>query len=214
MSVKARCAALAVCLCLSAFWMPGQQVQSSPRRAAETGQDEPATEAEGRAEGVSPVWAWANFAILVGALGYFGVKKGRPWFALRSQEIRKGIAQAEEIRAAAEARSREVDRKLAGLQSDIEALRAEAHREHAAEAERIRRQIAADLARMKEHAAGEIETAGKGARLELKRYAAQLAIDLAEQKIRRQMTAEVQTALVENFSRNLDQPSAGSHLNK
>jgi len=70
------------------------------------------------------------------------------------------------------------------------------------------------LARMKEHAAGEIEAAGKGARLELKRYAAQLAIDLAEQKIRRQMTAEVQTALVENFSRNLDQPSAGSHLNK
>src|SRR5579872_6688781 len=204
MSARTQCAALAVWLVFGALWVTAQEPAAKSHAAATS---------ESAGEGPSPVWAWANFAILVGALGYLGVKKGGPWFVSRSQSIRQGIAQAEEIRAAAEARAREVDRKLAGLQAEIEALRADAHREQAAEAERIRRQIAADLARMKEHAAGEIEAAGKAARLELKRYAAQLAIDLAEQKIRRQMTAEVQTALVENFSRNLDQPSAGSHLN-
>jgi len=39
-------------------------------------------------------------------------------------------------------------------------------------------------------------------------------VDLAEQKIRRQMTPAIQSALVENFVRDLDHPAAGSHLNK
>jgi F-type H+-transporting ATPase subunit b len=203
MSAPARCAVLVVWLIFGAAWVAAQEPPAKSHAAAAS---------EGA--GPSPVWAWANFAILVGALGYLAAKKGGPWFVSRSHAIRKGIAQAEEIRAEAEARAKEVDRRLAGLQTEIDALRAGAHREQSAEAERIRRQVAADLARMQEHAANEIETAGKAARLELKRYAAQVALDLAEQKIRRQMTVEVQTALVENFSRNLDQTSSGSHLNK
>ena len=72
-------------------------------------------------EGPSPIWAWANFAILAGVLGYLIVKKGGPWFASRSQAIRKGIADAEEIRRKAEASAAEVDRRLAGLETEIEA---------------------------------------------------------------------------------------------
>jgi len=213
MKALARCAALAACLALSGMWVP-VRAQSSPTKAAETGQDEPATESEGRAEGVSPVWAWANFAILAGALGYLIAKHGGPWFVARSLAIRRGIAEAEEIQAKAEATVAEVDRKLAGLQTEIESLRTEAHREQKAEAERIREQTAADLARLREHAAGEIVAAGKAARLELKRYSAQLAIDLAEQKIRRQMTPELQAGLVESFARDLGKPSSGPHSNK
>ncbi len=205
MRAPAGCAALALWLIFGPALVTAQEPPAESQAAAKS---------EGAGEGPSPLWAWANFVMLAGALGYMAVKKGRPWFASRSQEIRKGIAEAEEIRAEAEARAREVDRKLAGLQSDIEALRADAHREQGAEGERIRSQVAADLARIKEHAAGEIEAAVKAARLELKRYAAQVAIDLAEQKVRRQMTPDVQTALVENFSRDLDQTSTGSHLSK
>jgi F-type H+-transporting ATPase subunit b len=163
---------------------------------------------------VSPIWAWANFAMLAAGLGYLVVKKGGPWFAARSVAIRKGIAEAEEIRAEAKARAADVDRRLAGLGAEIEALRGHARQEQAAEAERIRQQTAADLARIQEHATREIEAAGKTARVNLKRYAAQLAVDLAEQKIRRQMTPVVQSALVENFVLDLDHPAAGSHLNK
>jgi len=162
----------------------------------------------------SPIWAWANFAILAGALGYLIVKKGGPWFAQRSLAIRKGIAEAEEIRRGAEASAAEVDRRLAGLQTAINDLRANAQREQSAEGERIRQQTAADLARIQDHAAREIDAAGKSARLDLKRYAAQLAIDLAEQKIRRQMTPEVQAALIERFGRDLDHSPAGPHPNK
>jgi len=164
--------------------------------------------------GPSILWAWANFAMLAGALGYLIVKKGRPWFAARSYAIRKEIAEAKEILAEAEARAAQIDRRLAGLEADIEALRQTARREQAAEAERIRRETAADLARIHEHGAREIDAAGKAARVELKRYAARLAVDLAEQKIRRQMTVDLQSALVANFVRGLDRPSAGRQLNK
>jgi F-type H+-transporting ATPase subunit b len=180
------------------------QAQSSPSKE---------TEAKDEAE-PSPIWAWANFAILASGLGYLVVKKGGPWFAARSIAIRKGIAEAAEIRENAEARAAEVDRRLAGLEAEIEGLRGHARKEQAAEAERIREQTATDLARIQEHATREIEAAGKTARLELKRYAAQLAVDLAEQKIRRQMTPAIQSALVDNFVRDVDHPASGSHQNK
>ena len=183
--------------------------QESPDKAA--GHESAGHEAP---EGPSPIWAWANFAILAGALGYLIVKKGGPWFQSRSLAIRKGIAEAEDIRRGAEASAAEVDRRLAGLQTEIDSLRTNAHREQSAEAERIRQQAAADLARIQGHAAREIESAGKTARLELKRYAAQLAVDLAEQKIRRQMTPEVQAALIERFGRDLDRSPAGQHPTK
>jgi len=185
--------------------------QEVPGKAAE---HEAAGHEDSSREGPSPVWAWANFAILAGALGYLVVNKGGPWFRSRSFAIRKGIAEAEEIRRSAEAGVAEVDRRLAGLQTEIERLRANSRREQSAEAERIRQHTAADLARIQEHAAREIDSAGKAARLELKRYAAQLAVDLAEQKIRRQMTPEVQAALIERFGQDLDRSPAGSHPNK
>lgn len=176
-------------------------------------QSEPASKSAEQAE-PSVLWGWANFFILAGALGYLIAKYGGPWFASRSVAIRKGIADAEEIRAKAEAKAAEVDGKLARLGSEIESLKSDAHREQAAEAERIRQQTTADLERLREHAASEIVAAGKAARLELKRYGAHLAIDLAEQKIRRQMTPELQTGLVESFARDLGQPGSGPHANK
>ena len=185
--------------------------QESPGKAESASHE---GKSEAASEGPSPIWAWANFAILAGALGYLIVTKGGPWFQSRSLAIRKGIAEAEEIRRGAEASAAEVDRRLAGLQTEIDSLRTNAQREQSAEAERIRQQTAADLARIQEHAAREIEAAGKSARLDLKRYAAQLAIDLAEQKIRRQMTPEVQAALIERFGRDLDHSPAGPHPNK
>jgi F-type H+-transporting ATPase subunit b len=184
--------------------------QEPPAKAAE-----PAAHAKSESENLgSSIWAWANFAILVGVLGYLISKKGGPWFASRSQSIRQGIADAEEIRAQAEASAAEVDRRLASLDTEIEKLRTNARREQAAEAERIRLQSAADLSRIQEHATREIDSASKGARLELKRYAAQLAVDLAEQKIRRQMTPQLQSTLVENFGRDLEHPAGSPHLNK
>lgn len=185
---------------------------SSAEKTARSGHE--SAKSEGEEPHVSPIWPWANFAILAAGLGYLIAKKGGPFFAARSLSIRQGIADAEKIRADAEATAAEVDRRLSGLEIEIEKLRASARNEQAAEAARLREQGAAELARVQEHAGREIESAGKAARMELKRYAAELAIDLAGQKIRRAMTTDVQAGLVDNFARNLELPSSGRHPNK
>lgn len=201
MRAWARCATLMAGLALCGMWVSAHA------------QAEPGAKSEAQAE-PSPLWAWANFAILAGVLGYLIAKHGGPWFVSRSLAIRRGIADAEEVRAKAKAVVATVESKLAGLDAEILALKTEARREQEAEGERIRQQTAGDLARLREHATSEIVAAGKTVRLELKRYGAQRAIDLAEQKIARQMTPQVQTALVDSFVRDLGPAASGPHFHK
>jgi F0F1-type ATP synthase membrane subunit b/b' len=54
------------------------------------------------------------------------------------------------------------------------------------------------------HAEQEIAAAGKTARVELKQYAAELAIGLAAQKLRARMTPDTQEGLVRGFVRDID----------
>lgn len=155
-------------------------------------------------EGLLFVWRVVNFILLVGALGYLARKYGGPFFVLRSRKIRQEMMDAEQARKEAEGRAAEVDRRLASLETDIANLRAESQREAARQQERIRQQTAADMAKIRTHAEQEIAAAGKAARLELKRYSAHLAIELAEQKLRARVTPETQDALVRGFAHELD----------
>jgi F-type H+-transporting ATPase subunit b len=115
---------------------------------------------------------------------------------------------AEEERKAAEKRAAEVDRRLANLESDIQALRAESQKEASSEQERMRQQTATEMVKIRAHAEQEIASAGKAARLELKKYSAELAVALAEQKLRARITPDAQEALVRGFVRDLDSSQA------
>ena len=149
------------------------------------------------------LWKWANFAVLAGGLGFLIAKNAGPFFRSRTEKIQEGMAEAEKLRADAEARVAAVDARLANLQADVEALRSAAAGEQAAAAERMRQETAAEMAKIRAHAEREIASAGKAARMELKRYCAELALHLAEQKIRERMTPENQDALVRSFVQNL-----------
>jgi F0F1-type ATP synthase membrane subunit b/b' len=150
-------------------------------------------------------WKWANFVLLASALGYLIRKHAAGFFSGRTADIRRGIDEADKARAAAEARMNEVDARLANVAGEIEALKESAAREQAAEAGRLRAQTAAELAKIQTHGRQEIEAAGKAARAELKRYAAQLALGMAEDKIRQRVTPEAQDALVRGFAERLPQ---------
>ena len=152
------------------------------------------------------VWRVANFVIMAGALGYLIVKSAGPFFAARSQKIREEMVQGEEARQDAERRSAEVDRRLANLEADIADLRASSQQEAAREVERMRQRTAAEMDKIRAHAEQEIAAAGKTARAELKRYSAELALGLAERKIRARMNAETQDELVGGFVHELDRP--------
>jgi len=152
-------------------------------------------------------WKWANFVVLAGGLGYLIGKNAGPFFAARSQQIRKDMVEAGDQRKEADARVAGVERRLADLGSEIAGLRAEAQTEAQAEISRMAQRTTLEMAKIQAQAEQEIASAAKAARTELKRYAAQLAVGLAEGKIRARMTPAVEDALVEGFVRDLDNPS-------
>jgi F0F1-type ATP synthase membrane subunit b/b' len=154
----------------------------------------------GEAEGGDvQIWKWANFLVLAGGLGYVIGKNAPAMFKARTAQIGKDMAEAEEERKAAAARAADVDKRLANLETEIAKLRAESQNEMKAESERIAKHTADEIAKIQAHSEQEIESAGKAARMDLQRHAAELAIGLAEQKIRARMTPETQDALVGSF---------------
>ncbi len=171
----------------------------APAQKRET-EAEKVREAQGVTEkGPNVFWGWLNFALLAGGLGYVIRKNAGPYFAQRSLEIRKGMADAEAARAASDAKVAEVDRRLANLQAEIEALRHGAQQEAEADAERVRRDAAVEVAKIQSHLVDEIASAAKSATLELRRYAADLALALAEQNIAARMSPQTQDRLVGSF---------------
>ncbi len=156
---------------------------------------------------------WVNFLILAGGIYYLISKNAGPLYAARSRQIRSQMMLAEEAREKAEKRAAEIDQRMASLQSDIAALQAEARREAENETERMRRQAAADIAKIRVHAEQEIASAQKGARAELKQYSAQLALNLAAQKLQGQMSPQLQESLLRGFVRDLDNPSVKAQAN-
>ena len=167
-------------------------------------QERPATEAktgEARTEEAEPSFTlmWINFAILVGGLGYLVSKSAPAIFRAREEEIRGGIDEAARKKQQAEAHSSEIDRKLAGFGVEIENLRRGVSSEMSMEADRIRQDTVRMVRRIEEQAQQEIGFLTKSASHELKRYSADLALDLAQQRVKERMTADTQHELVNEF---------------
>ena len=153
------------------------------------------------------VWRWANFALLALGLGYLIAKALPPLLQSRNEEIQRGIAEARKIRQDAEQRAAAVEAKTRALGADIERLKSESKAEMQQEAERIRQETAAQIARLQQKADDEIEASGKAARRELRAYAAKLALDLAEQRVRNRVDAGAGDALTVSFIRDLQRES-------
>lgn len=145
------------------------------------------------------IWQALNFLILAGLIGWMAVKQGGPMLASRKKGIQEGLAAGERAKADADARAAEVQKKLGNLEKEIGELRAAAREEREREADRIRREAKAEIARIHAQAEQEIDSAGKLARNEVQRAAARLAIEIAEQKVRERMTPELQAALLRGF---------------
>jgi F0F1-type ATP synthase membrane subunit b/b' len=176
--------------------------------AAEPSKAEPSKkEAEAGGEGNLKIWEWANFLILAGGLGYLIRKHAGPFYAARAAGISKDLVESERVARDAEARAAEVDRRLAGLDAEIAALRAESKKESAAEVERYAQRTAAEIAKIGANGEQEIRAAEKAARLDLRRYAAHLAVELAEVKVRARMDAGTEDRLVAGFARDLHPPA-------
>ena len=118
-----------------------------------------------------------NFAILVGGLGYILRKPVAEFFSSRSASIQKSLDEGRKALEASQAQLQVVEEKLRGLEAEIAAFKASAAREMEAERQRLQQASAEEAARILESARAQTDTAVRGAKLELKNYAAQKAGD-------------------------------------
>lgn len=164
-------------------------------------------EAEHKSSGPAEVsiwWKWANFAILAGGLGYLIAKNAPAYFASRNEEIRKGLQEGAELQREANARTAAMEARLQNLGAEIAELRTKAKADIAAEGDRIQAETRAVMAKIQAHAENEIASAAKNERAQLKTYAADLALKMAEEKLRGQLNSQVDAGLMQSFLKGLN----------
>ncbi len=145
-----------------------------------------------------------NFAILAVLIVLFAKSKLPAMFRTRTQDIQRGMREARKASEEANRRLGDIESRLQRLDADVAAMRSAAESEAAVEEEKIRQAAELEKKKIIEGAESEIASAAKLARRELKIYAADLAVSLAERRI--QVDADTDRALVNNFVAQLKEP--------
>ena len=144
-----------------------------------------------------------NFALMAGLLAYFVTKPIRKGLKGRTAEIEKTLADAEAAKAAAEAKHKEYSEKLAKATEEIAAITEAIRREGELERDKI---IAAakDMAdKIEREADNKAAGVVAKARIELREEASRLAVELAEDMLKKQVSADDQKRLVEEYMQKM-----------
>jgi len=130
------------------------------------------------------LWKFVNLFVFIVCALYLHRRFGRPIreaLRARSEGIKRELLRAREERDEALAKLAEVEARFANLDSEVAAVKAKAKSEADAEKARMMLETERDIANLREQAKREIESAGKAARHELRRFAAQESVRLAEE---------------------------------
>ena len=144
-------------------------------------------------------WPVANFIIFLGVIYHFGNGPLKDYLATRSATIRKDLVEAAELKAAATAQLATVERKLQALPGELTALRARGADEIVAEEKRIATAAAADRERLLEQTRREIDLQVRLAKKGLLEHAADLSVQLATERIKKETTPADQDRLVDTY---------------
>jgi F-type H+-transporting ATPase subunit b len=143
-----------------------------------------------------------NFLIIAGLI-VFALRANLPGiFRERTAAIQKGIEEARRASAESAARLSDIESRLSRLDSDIAEMRSKAERDAAAEDERLRAATEEEKRKIIQNAEQEIAAAANAARRELKQFAAELAVSLAEKKI--SVSEAADRVLVREFATHLN----------
>lgn len=142
-----------------------------------------------------------NSAVLIGAILWLIFKYVPPMFRQRSETLKKQLFDARAATADANSRLAVVEERLSKLGIEIEAIRGQTERDSANDEKRILESLEAEKQRLMASIEQEIEAAGAAARRDLKKYAANLAIDRAMSQIH--LTPDDDRALIRSFGQDL-----------
>jgi F-type H+-transporting ATPase subunit b len=142
-----------------------------------------------------------NSGVLLFAIGFALWKFLPKTFRKRSEDLQKDLAAAKIATEDANRRLAEVEARLLRLDSEIETFRHQVEQEAVEDEKRMHASLEAERARIVASAEQEIAAAQTAAQRELKKFAADLAIDNAMRRI--QLSTDTDRALVREFGKSL-----------
>lgn len=164
--------------------------------------------------GLSPersatVFTVINFLVLLVLVGGFLLKALPKAFRNRNTKIQKDLVDARTATEEATARLSAVEARLSKLDDEIAKMRAESDSVSERDEQRIKANIEDEKTKIVAAAEQEIATASTQAQREIQRFAAELAIKQAAQKL--VVTAETDRLLVASFAHRLGGDKGGQN---
>jgi ATP synthase F0 subunit b len=148
---------------------------------------------------LATVFKWLNFFILSGGLGWYLRKPLQEFLESRTRSIQEGLANGRSAQENALNRLSEIESRMANLDEEIRTLKNQAVKEAEEERTRILESAKVEARKILEVAQREIDGMKKSARLELKSHIAELAVKLAEERLRASVGSEENKRLVLHF---------------
>jgi len=144
-------------------------------------------------------WHALNLALILGVIVYFARNPIRAFMAERRASIEKNLETAKHELATAEARLAECNDRVASLDREIEELRGAVRAQAETERDRLLADAQAAAERIRRDAALAVEQEGRRARAALREEAADMAVRLAGDLLKRQVGAADRARLVDEF---------------
>jgi len=168
----------------------------------------PLLAAEGSGSGWG-IWLFVgrvfNLAVVVGLLVWVARKPLANFYANRAESIREQLAEARRARAEAEAKLAEIEARMSRLDQELGEMKAAAEKDADLEYKRLVEAADEEARKIIGKAKEEIGGITREAYLGLKAHAAELAVNLAGQKIKGQITDEDRRRLFEGFLAGLEE---------
>jgi F-type H+-transporting ATPase subunit b len=146
-----------------------------------------------------PISRLFNASLLFGVLYYYLRRPIAAYLSDRSGQIRGDLVTAEEMKQAAAAQIAELEKKMAALPAELETLKVHGQQQIAAEEKRIDHAAAVESERLLEQTRREIDLQLRIAHRELVEHAAHLAVGVATDRIKKDITPDDQTRLVDRY---------------
>ena len=149
------------------------------------------------------IWRALNFAIMAGILIFFAAKPVKNALKGRTESIAKNLEEAQKAREEAEAKFAEYDEKLNKAEAEIEQIAADLKKEGELERDKIIAAAKEQAEKIKQEAEKSAAFEIARARTELQKEAARLAIDLAEELLKKNMTDKDQSNMVDDYMKKV-----------
>ena len=145
------------------------------------------------------IWPALNLAILIAVLVYFARKPLQAYFEKRRGEIQGELQSAADQLATAESTYAKWQRRMIELEGELDEIRATSWQRAEAERERIIQDARATAERIRRDATAAVELELRRARETLREEATQLAIELAGERLSREVTEVDRDRLIDEF---------------